>query len=113
MMMLVKGFTYCEMISDNCLLAVYQQKIKSDRPSLIQVMIYTPDKSNLLSNADLHLTVINKGRRKPIREIRSITPGVYEGVIELNFSGQSTLEFEVLTPEFKNTMMLDQEINEN
>jgi hypothetical protein len=100
-----------EIAADDCFLVVYQQKIKSNKPNRIQVMIYNPDKNNLLTDARLDITIINKGRRKPLKEIDRTAPGVFEGQIEVNFTGLTTLEFEVaVTSDFKNTEMLDQEI---
>jgi hypothetical protein len=101
-----------EIATDEFVLVAYQQKIKQNTPARIEVVIYAPDKRNLLTNADLHLTLINKGRRKAIKTIKSNIQGVYEATIELNFGGPSTFEFEVITPDFKSTAMIDQEILE-
>jgi hypothetical protein len=99
-----------ELVADDCLLTVYQQRIKADKASTMHVMVYTPDRSKLMENTKLTLTVINKGRRKRIDEIKTEAPGVYKAIIHLGFNGPSTLEFEVTTDRFKNSIMIDHEI---
>jgi hypothetical protein len=55
------------------------------------------------------LTIINKGRRKKIELIQS-APGEFSGTVELNFSGLSSLDFEVKTKDLTSAAMIEQEV---
>lgn len=98
-----------EIAMRDCHLLVEHQKLKYDERHLIKATLQDGDRQPL-AGGDIKLTIVNKGRRKTII-LEQIKPSIFQGVVELSFSGLSSLDFEVITKDFTNTGIVEHEIS--
>jgi hypothetical protein len=94
---------------DDLYLTVHHRRLRYNDVKQIKVLVFDSESHQVLSDVAVNLTVVNKGRRKKIELFQS-GPGVFNGIVELNFSGLSSLDFEVVTGDYTSAAMVEQEV---
>jgi hypothetical protein len=90
-------------------LIVHHKRLRYNEPSNIIIKLHDVKTGRPIADTEVSLTIINKGRRKKIEIVQS-SPGIFEGDFELNFSGLSTLDFEVAMGSMVHSATIDQEV---
>jgi hypothetical protein len=98
-----------EVLMSHCFLVVHHKQIKNNEPQTIKIRLLDSETKKDITNGEVYLTIANKGRRKKI-DINQTAPGLFLGIVDINFSGLSSFNFEVVTDDFTNTSVVEHQV---